>query len=132
MRLPSALHTVMTATLLGVPLGGMPASAQAQNNVPTLGREKLDPKTEKQIIEARKVIADMRARRASQEEVEQETVRLSKEIAGEEKGFMTLELAVGISLILGICLIAGRQIQKRDEERARQREANSGQPPEEK
>ena len=130
MSIRTSFYAAIAGASLLSPLS-MPSTAQAQGNVPTLGKEKLDPKIEQQIHEARKIIAEMRAKGASQEEIEQETLRLSKEIVGEDKGLMgRLDLAICIALILGLCLIAGRLIEKRDRERAKQREVNPDQPPE--
>ena len=124
-----SLREVLAGALLSVPLGGMPPIANAQDNVPTLGKGNFDPKTKKQIEDAKKIIVDMQAKGASQEEIEQETLRLSKEIVREDKGLMgRLDLALCIALILGICLMAGRGIQKRDDERARHQETNPDQP----
>ena len=132
--IPAAIRTTIIGSLFSVPLGVMPPTAQAQFElVPQLGKGKHDPKTERQINDAKKIIADMKAKGALQKEIEQETLRLSKEIVEEDKGLMgRLDLAVCIALILGICLIAGRQIEKGARERARQQETNPGQLPENK
>lgn len=126
-----SLRTVLAGALLSLPLGAIPASAQIQNNATALEINQLDPKMEKQIIEARRIIADMRARGVSEKEVNQEVQKLTREIVGETEETILFRgkpmplLAAVILLITGFGMMA---INKRDRERAGLQETNSHQP----
>ena len=78
-------RNLVTGTLLGVSLGGVPAAAKAQGSAHVQGIENIDPKMEKQIIAAREIIQDMWRNGSSQKEIEKEIQRLTREIVGEKE-----------------------------------------------